>query len=87
MDHQLMSSEESGEEETEGHERSKVLTKRPLPFRSEKVDVFFKKLDDLAINEKKKTSASSRMMMPRKIGPPSRRTLPDKMQFPAWAFK
>lgn len=84
MDIQFMSSEDSEEEETEGR-RSKVLTMRPLPFRSEKVDTFFKKLDDLAANEKKKTSISSRMMIPRRIGPPSDRTPPVRLQFPAWS--
>ena len=70
-DGQLMSSEDS-EEERSGH--SKILIKRPLPFRSEKVDVFFRKLDDLTANEKKTTSFNRRPI-PRKIGPPSGRTL------------
>ena len=56
-DGQLMSSEDS-EEERSGH--SKILIKRPLPFRSEKVDVFFRKLDDLTANEKKTTSFNRR---------------------------
>lgn len=73
------------EEQTDGHRRSKVPTNRPLPFWSEKVDVFFKKLDDLAANEKKK-STTSRMMIQRKIGPPSGRILPDRLQFTAWAY-
>ena len=86
MENQLMSSEESEEEETESHGKSKVLTKRPLSFRSEKVNIFFQKLDDLALNEKKKTSTSNRLTVPRKIGALSRRTLPDKLKFSAWAI-
>lgn len=86
MDNQLMSSEDSEEEETESHGKSKFLTKRPLTFRSAKVNAFFQKLDDLAMNEKKKTSTSNRLTIPRKIGAPSSRTLPDKLKFPAWAI-
>ena len=58
-----MFSEESGEEETKGHGQTKFLTKRPLPFRSEKTDVFFKKLDDLAMNEKKTSISPSSLGM------------------------
>lgn len=85
MDSQLMSSEDSAEEETESGGLSKFLMKRPLSFRSEKVNVFFQKLDNLAVNEKKKTSAN-RMTIQRKTGAPSGRTLPNRLQFPAWAF-
>lgn len=84
MDSQLMSSEDSAEEETESGGLSKFLMKRPLSFRSEKVNVFFQKLDDLAVNEKK-TSANW-MTIQRKTGAPSGRTLLNRLQFPAWAF-
>ena len=84
MDSQLMSSEESAEEETESSGRSKFLIKGPLSFRSEKVNVFFQKLDDLAVNGKK--TSANRMTIPRKTGAPSGRTLPNGLKFPAWAF-
>ena len=84
MDSQLMSSEESAEEETESSGLSKFLIKGPLSFRSEKVNVFFQKLDDLAVNGKK--TSANRMTIPRKTGAPSGHTLPNGLQFPAWAF-
>ena len=77
MDNELMSSEDCGEEDT-----AKVLVKRPLRFRTQKVDAFFGKLDSLVANEKR--GSNSRMTMPRTIGTPSDRTC-DLNKFPAWA--
>ena len=74
MDNQLMSSEDSAEEDD-----VKVLRKRPLQCRSTKVDAFFVKLDALVAAEKK-----GRFAIRRTTGSPSGRTI-ELGKFPAWA--
>ena len=79
MDNALMSSEESDEDglavssgsssTSDGaHSHSKILLKRPLPYRSGKVDSFFSKLDELSKDEKKTSALSSRLAIPRRTG-------------------
>ena len=81
MTNDFMSSEESEDGDCEdssngSHSVSRVLCTRPLSYKSEKVDSFFKKLATLT-NQQKSTSVGARLYIPRRIGSTSERTLPD----------
>ena len=93
MTNDFMSSEESEDGDCEDsssgsngtHSVSRVLRTRPLSYRSEKVDSFFKKLATLT-KQQKSTSVGTRLYIPRRIGSTSERTLPDGHNYPAWAI-
>ena len=90
MDNLLMSSEESDEETGSGNSsgtNSRILRKHKITFRSDKVDAFFSKLDSLSKDDKKTSSLGARLLIPRREGSPSSRTLPDKHNLPSWAIK
>ena len=63
-----MSSEESGEESgsEDGGSRVRILKKRKLTFRSDKVDEFFARLDTLIKDDKRSSASHSRLLIPRR---------------------
>ena len=73
MTKEFMSSEQSGEENTEGESRQ-VMYITVLPWRAPKVDRFFKILDNKAT--KYKTRQSKQQTLPRVVGRRSRRPKP-----------
>ena len=62
---EFMSSEESGEDDEEGEKKS-VIKVKPLPWRSSRIDRFFKQLDKKAC--KSRTKQSKQQTLKRVIG-------------------
>lgn len=75
----MISSEESGNEDGE-----KILTRKTIRYRSQKVDDFFLKLDGLA--KESRSVGTARPTLPRKEGQLSSRALPDNHGLPSWAL-
>ena len=73
----LMSSEESGEDE--------VIIVRPLPWRNRRVDELFVSPDDQLTNER--SAQAKRQMKRRTIGSASSRPEPVAGSLPPWALK
>jgi hypothetical protein len=74
----FMSSEESDLDDEE-----EVLSLRPLPWRAEKVDTLFRKLDDITL--KAKSPQARRQMKRRVLGVESSRSSPSIAGIPSWA--
>ncbi len=86
LTYEMMTSEDSEwvEADNEGNTQ-KVYTKRPLPWRSDKVSEFFQRLD---ASHKRGTSQRSKdMTLPRDEGIPSDRSKPISLSRFAWLFK
>ena len=66
--------------------RRRVLRTKPLPYRSEKVNTFFKKLTVVGKNLCGPTT-SIHLSLPRTTGDPSARVLPVGHKYPSWALK
>jgi hypothetical protein len=73
---EFMSSEESDEDD--------AMVVHPLPWRSEYVNLMFKKIDEYCFA--KKSPQARRQTKQRIIGSPSRRVAPGTTE-PVWAFK
>ena len=76
MVNDLMSSEESGEDDT--------VTVHPLPWRSEYVNKMFQNTDKYS--KLRKSPQASRQTKKRITGSPSVRPSPSKSDIPAWAL-
>ena len=78
---ELISSDESGIDNEESEE---VIITKPLPWRSTKLDEFFRRLDDES--HQKKSPQARRQMKPRRLGVQSSRPPPDREGLPDWVF-
>lgn len=74
LNKEFISSEESGEEEVGEGETRKVIFVKPLRWRSEKVDRFFRKMDGRL--DKAKSSQAKQQTLPRVVGRYSTRPRP-----------
>ena len=72
----MMSSEESGDDNT--------IIMKPLLWRAERVDRFFRTLDGKACDAK--SPQAKRQTKKRVIGEPSTRPIPSAHGLPSWAF-
>ena len=78
---ELTSSDESGIDDEESEE---VIITKPLPWRSTKLDEFFRRLDDES--RQRKSPQARRQMEPRQLGVQSSRPPPDREGLPDWVF-
>ena len=70
-------------EESDVDNEDEVLTLHPLPWRAEKVDTLFRKLDEITL--KAKSPQARRQMKKRVLGIESNRSTPSIAGVPSWA--
>ena len=81
MDTQIMSSEES-----DVNEDNEVIVVKPLPWRSEQVNDFLKRLDDRITKDRSpQAQRQAKKRVPSSVA--SLRLKPGSSHYPAWLFK
>ena len=83
---EFISSQESCEENG-GEESSTVLAVKPLPWRSGRINRFFKRLDERAKSKQKPSCQASQQTLQRVTGEPSSRSKPHGFPDDFWGFK